>query len=387
MIYRNFKNLEIQSSILGLGTMRLPIIGNDNNHIDEEKAIALIRYAIDNGINYIDTAYPYHGGNSESVVGKALLEGYREKITLATKNPVWKVKEYEDFESYLNKQLEKLQTDCIDIYLLHSLSKKSWDRIKKLDVLKFIDEAKAKGKIKLAGFSIHDNFDAFEEILDSYTWDMCLIQLNYMDYEEQVGLKGLEYASSKEVPVVIMEPLKGGLLATPPNDIKDKLREIRSISPVEWSFKWLADHSSVKVILSGMSSLEQMVENISIAERLIEENMTEEDFNVIDEIREMYHKRSMIPCTQCKYCVPCPIGVDIPGNFKLFNDANMYSTFVNSQYQYNLLMQEEEKASHCIECRQCESKCPQKIIISQEMKRVDDLLKTERKFESFHWNY
>ena len=306
---------------------------------------------------------------------------------MVTKNPVWKAKEYEDFEKYLDKQLEKLQTECIDIYLLHSLSKKSWDRIKKLDVLKFIDEAKAKGKIKLAGFSIHDNFNAFEEIIDSYSWDMCMIQLNYMDFEEQAGLKGLDYAYKKNVPVVIMEPLKGGLLATPPNDIQEKLREVRNISPVEWSFKWLADHSSVKVILSGMSSLEQMVENLSIADRLVEDNMTEEDFEVIDTTREMYKTRIMIPCTQCKYCIPCPIGVDIPGNFKLFNDANMYSTLVNSQYQYNLLMQEEEKASHCIECRQCESKCPQKIIISQELKRVDDLLKTEREFESFHWNY
>lgn len=387
MLYRNFKNLENPTSILGLGTMRLPVKKNDNNCIDEDKAVALIRYAIDNGINYIDTAYPYHGGNSEWVVGKALRDGYREKITLVTKSPVWKAKEYEDFERYLDKQLEKLQTECIDIYLLHSLSKKSWDRIKKLDVLKFIDEAKAKGKIKLAGFSIHDNFNAFEEILDSYTWDMCMLQLNYMDYEEQAGLKGLEYAHMKEVPVVIMEPLKGGLLATPPDDIQKRLREVRSISPVEWSFKWLADHSSVKVILSGMSSLEQMVENLSIAERLVEDNMTEEDFEVIDKTREMYKTRIMIPCTQCKYCIPCPIGVDIPGNFKLFNDANMYSTLVNSQYQYNLLMQEEERASHCIECRQCESKCPQKIIISQELKRVDDLLKTEREFESFHWNY
>ena len=387
MLYRKFKNLDNPTSILGLGTMRLPIKKNDNNCIDEYKAIALVRYAIDNGINYIDTAYPYHGGNSEWVIGKALRDGYREKITLVTKNPVWKAKEYEDFERYLDKQLEKLQTECIDIYLLHSLSKKSWDRIKKLDVLKFIDEAKAKGKIKLAGFSIHDNFNAFEEIIDSYSWDMCMIQLNYMDFEEQAGLKGLDYAYKKDVPVVIMEPLKGGLLATPPNDIQEKLREVRNISPVEWSFKWLADHSSVKVILSGMSSLEQMVENLSIADRLVEDNMTEEDFEVIDTTREMYKTRIMIPCTQCKYCIPCPIGVDIPGNFKLFNDANMYSTLVNSQYQYNLLMQEEEKASHCIECRQCESKCPQKIIISQELKRVDDLLKTEREFESFHWNY
>ncbi len=387
MLYRKFNNLDKDVSVLGLGTMRFPVINNDQKNIDEEKSIEIIRYAIDHGTNYIDTAYPYHGGNSELVVGKALLDGYREKVTLATKNPVWLVRKYDDFEKYLDEQLKKLQTEYFDVYILHALNKKMWDKIKDLGALKFLDEAKAKGKIKLAGFSFHDEFEVYEEIMDSYNWDMCMIQLNYIDQDEQAGLKGLRYAEEKEVPIVVMEPLKGGLLANPPEDILLKLQESREISPVEWSFKWLSNYPIIKVILSGMSTMEQLVENLEISNGLEINNMTEEDYEVIDEVIDMYNSRDIIDCTDCQYCMPCPVGVNIPFNFKLFNDASIYGSLKNSAYQYNLLIKPEEQASNCIECHQCEPKCPQKINISQELKRVEKLLRTNEEFESNHWVY
>ncbi|MCD6436514.1 MAG: aldo/keto reductase, partial [Clostridiales bacterium] len=369
------------------GTMRLPIINNDQNKIDEQKSINIIRYAIDHGVNYIDTAYPYHGGNSELVVGKALLDGYRERVVLATKNPVWLARKYDDFEKYLDEQLEKLQTEYFDVYVLHALDKNRWNKIKNLGVLKFLDEAKAKGKIKLAGFSFHDEYDVFEEIIDSYTWDICMIQLNYIDQNDQAGLKGLKYAERKDVPLVIMEPLKGGLLANPPEDILLKFQEVRGISPVEWSFKWISNYSSIKVILSGMSTMDQLIENIEISDQLIINNMTKEDYKVIDEVIDLYCSREIIDCTNCQYCMPCPVGVNIPFNFKLFNEATIYGDLRNSAYKYNLSIKPEEQASNCIECHECESKCPQKINIVQELNRVEKMLRTDKKFESVHWNY
>lgn len=387
MNYRNFGQTNLNTSILGLGTMRLPIIEGDNSKIDEPKAIELIRHAIDSGINYIDTAYPYHGKNSELIVGKALKDGYREKINLVTKSPVWLMKTYEDFSKYLDEQLEKLDTDCIDIYLLHALNNNTWQSIKNLDVFKFIKEAKASGKIKHIGFSMHDSYEVFEDIIDSHDWDMCMIQLNYIDKNYQAGVKGLKYAGSKNIPVAIMEPLKGGLLVNPPDEIQSIWNEQSSDrSSIEWSFKWLANFPEVKVILSGMNSIKQVDENIKITNSLIENSLSDFELSLYEKVKETYDSRIMVHCTKCQYCMPCPFGVDIPRNFALYNESYMYNCQKNASYKYLKMLSADRQASNCKACGACEPKCPQNIKIIDELKKVDSHLNKKQNFDSFHWN-
>ncbi len=277
MKFREIGNTNINSSVLGLGCMRLPVVEGNAHQIDEKKAIELIRYAIDHGLNYIDTAYPYHGGNSEVIVGKALKDGYRERVTLITKSPSWLMEQPSDFEKYLDEQLEKLQVSYLDIYLLHALDKKRWENYKKIDIFNEIEKMKAKGKIKHIGFSFHDGYESFEEIIRAYHWDVCMIQFNYMDIDEQAGLKGVKLAETLGIPMIVMEPLKGGMLATPSDDILEVWKQSsRKWSPVEWSLRYIANFENVKVVLSGMSNLEQLKENLEIADRLRSEEHTSE---------------------------------------------------------------------------------------------------------------
>ena len=276
MYYREFGNLGFKISTFGIGCMRLPLLlqpdgSTDPSKIDEDEAIKMIRYGIDNGVNYIDTAYGYHGGNSEIVTGKALKDGYREKVKLATKLPVWLANSYEDFGKLLDEQLAKLQVDYIDFYLLHALNKNSWEKVKDMGVLEFLDKAVEAGKIKHPGFSFHDELPVFKSIIDSYDWKMCQIQLNFLDENYQAGVEGLRYAGSKNIPVVIMEALRGGRLAR--NIPEDILKVWNSYhikrSPVEWAFRWLYNFPEVTVILSGVSTMEQLKENIEIFKMLL----------------------------------------------------------------------------------------------------------------------
>lgn len=369
MKFRELGKTTINSSILGLGCMRLPIVEGKAHQIDEEKAIELIRYAIDHEVTYIDTAYPYHGGNSETIVGKALKDGYRERVTLITKSPSWLIEQPSDFEKYLDEQLEKLQVSCLDIYLLHALDKKRWENYKKIDIFNEIDKMKAKGKIKHIGFSFHDGYETFEEIIKAYNWDVCMIQFNYMDINEQAGLKGVQLASDLGIPMVVMEPLKGGMLATPSDDILDLWQESpRKWSPVEWSLRYIANFENVKVVLSGMSNLDQLKENLEIADRLEASSLSEEDHAMISKVREAYNKKVQIPCTDCKYCVPCPHGVEIPRVFALYNRGNMFNNFEGANSSYQAFLAPEAKASNCVACGECEPKCPQQIQIIERLK-------------------
>ena len=319
MYYRDFGNLGFKVSTFGMGCMRLPLQvlpdgSTDSSKIDEAEAIKMIHYAIDHGVNYIDTAYGYHGGNSEIVTGKALKNGYREKVKLATKLPVWYANSYDDFERLLDEQLAKLQVDYIDFYLLHALNKSRWEKIKNLNVISFLEKAVASGKIKYPGFSFHDDLSAFKSIIDDYDWKMCQIQLNFIDEDYQAGVEGLRYAGSKGIPVVIMEPLKGGRLARNiPGDIRNLWDSYHvKRSPVEWAFRWLYNFPEVTVILSGVSTMEQLKENIEIFSKAAPNSMTEEELNIVDKVKALYESKTRVGCTACNYCMPCPSGWIFP---------------------------------------------------------------------------
>ncbi len=379
MQYREFG--KARTSLLGFGAMRLPVLNSDESQIDEEKAIEMIRYSVDHGVNYVDTAYSYHRGNSEKVVGRALEDGYREKVFLATKSPVWQVERFEDFERFLDEQLKKLQTDHIDMYLMHALNKERWQKIIDLRFFEFFKKAKDQGKIRFAGFSFHDKYPVFKEIVDSYDWDFCQIQLNYMDINYQAGLMGLMYASSKGLPVVIMEPLKGGKLAKLPDKVVNILkRSGRNWSAVEWSLRWLGNFPQVSVILSGMSTPEQVKENIEIVNQITPNNLTQDDLKLIDEVRKTLESFAAVNCTECGYCMPCPNGVNIPGNFRLYNETIMFEDVEGGRQTYRWFESQKMSAAFCIECGECLSKCPQKLQIPSLLKKVhSEFVKNDKK--------
>lgn len=375
MHYRNFTRDNLKVSALGFGCMRFPILDNDSSKIDEEKAMEMIRYAIDNGVNYIDTAYPYHQGNSETFVGKALKDGYREKVYLATKSPSWLINSYEDFNKYLDEQLMKLDTDYIDFYLLHSLNKEYWDKIKGFDVFKFIEEAKKSGKVKYIGFSFHDDLEVFKEIVDSYNWDFCQIQLNYLDRNYQAGEEGLRYAYDKGISVVIMEPIKGGKLTNPSDEIKAiwDFSDIKR-SPAEWALRWVLNHKEISVVLSGMSSLEQVKENIKTVSDATPGHLSEKEIDLIDKVTEIYQDKIKVGCTGCEYCLPCPQNVSIPNIFQIYNDFYVFGTEENSRNRYKIYIEKAIDSSQCVECGNCESMCPQNIEIRKHLKDAHKVL-------------
>ena len=375
MKYRSFGRLAWKGSALGFGCMRLPTIEGDSSAIDEPESIRMLRYAIDRGVNHVDTAYGYHGGSSERLVGKALQDGYRDRVKLATKLPCWLVKEAADFDRLLNEQLDKLQASHVDRYLLHSLGEKSWHKVRDLNVIEWAEGAIADGRIGCLGFSFHDKYAVFREIVDAYDdWTFCQIQYNYMNEEEQAGTKGLEYAASKGLAVVIMEPLLGGRLANPPQPIQD-IWNSASVqrSPAEWAFRWLWNKPEVSIVLSGMNTMEQVEQNVASADTSAVQQMTDAEFSLVAQVRDKYHDICPIPCTQCKYCVPCPNGVDIPRNFDILNNGVMYGLLDEARKWY-ARVPEEARASACVQCRQCEELCPQSILISEWMPTVHAVL-------------
>lgn len=372
MKYRKFGQLDWQVSALGMGCMRLPTQGDA---IDEAEAIKMIRYAVDHGVNYFDTAYGYHGGQSEIVLGKALQDGYRERVILVTKLPTWRVEKYEDFDALLNEQLAKLQVDQLDLYLLHSLNQDRWIQMRDLGVIPWAEKAMAEGRFKKLGFSFHDKTPAFKYIVDDYdNWTMAQIQYNYVDIENQAGTEGLQYGAAKGLAMVIMEPILGGRLANPPKAVQEIWDQAPvKRSPVEWALQWLWDQPQVSLALSGMSTMQQLKENIASAGRSDVSHMSDQERAVVAQVREAYKELCPIPCTNCKYCMPCPSGVDIPGNFAIYNNAVMYNEADAQRRRYGR-MDEAKRASQCVQCRQCEELCPQEIEISQWMPEVDAAL-------------
>lgn len=376
MQYRKFEKMGIELSALGFGVMRLPLLDDDPGNVNEEESIQLLRYAMDKGINYLDTAYNYHKGKSEIILGKALKDGYRDKVKIATKMPVWLTNTYEDFDKYFNIQLERLGVEYIDFYLIHNLNKKYWSKLININLFTFINKAVEAGRIKHIGFSFHDEVDLFKEIIDTYDWDFCQIQYNYMDENFQAGTEGLKYAASKDIPVIVMEPLQGGKLAKePPEDIKilwDKAKTKRA--PAEWGLRWVLNHSEVGLVLSGMSSFDQLDENIRIAEDALPKSLSEDEISLISEVEKKYHSKLAINCTGCGYCLPCPSKVWIPYNMDIYNDFYMYETIDSSIKMYERLEVAKEAASGCTECGQCEAACPQGLPIIESMKKIHKVL-------------
>jgi predicted aldo/keto reductase-like oxidoreductase len=390
LLYRKLGKTGQKVSILGFGCMRLPVTDGNPEHIDKKQANEMLHYSLDHGVNLFDTAYSYHGpsatqsGQSEIWLGDALKDGCREDVYISTKLPSWLIEKKEDLNYYLDKQLEKLQTDYIDFYHLHGLGQGTWPNLERHDALEFLDSALEEGKIRYAGFSFHDKLELFKEIVDSYNWDFSLIQYNYMDQDFQAGKEGLHYLTERNMGVMTMEPLRGGCLTNNvPQDILaiwDKAETKRSLA--EWALRFLWDQEEINVVLSGASTLEQVKENVKIAEEGYANSLTSDEKNLIEEVREAYSERVHAMCTICGYCMPCPVGVAIPLNLSLLNDLYVYQNMEKPLGNYTFLTAKKESATFCTECGECEEKCTQKLPIQKLLKEASDIFDKEMKKRS-----
>ena len=372
-------------SPLGFGAMRLPL---KNGKIDRQKARELIFYAIDNGVNFIDTAYLY--GDSESFLGEILTEEYKSKVKICTKLPSINVRKYEDMENFLNEQLKRLNVDCIDYYLIHAIDLKAFNRLVKKDLKKFIDKARDEGKIENIGFSYHGPKDEFETIVDSYDWDVVMVQYNYFDENVQASMEGIEYAASKGLGIFVMEPLKGGILAGKmPKDAEEIFKKANSDkSTAQWAMQWVLNNRNVTCALSGMNSFDQLEENLAIANITTPLSMTFEEMETVELVKRVMRNSLKINCSTCGYCMPCPQGVNIPECIKIYNEKYLFGHkgLVNESlidyYQYvGGIMGNSGNAGKCNGCGKCLRKCPQKLDIISEMEKV----KKEFEFPGFRY--
>ena len=384
MLYNKLGKTNLEVSRLGFGTMRLPTTGS-NDEIIESEASEMLTYGIENGINIIDTAYPYHSktldgsGESETFVGEFLKENnYREDILLSTKSPSWAIEKKEDFDFYLDEQLKKLQTDYIDIYLLHSLTVPDWEKVKGLDVLDFLDDCLTTGKVKHVGFSSHIEVDYLIEIIDEYPkWEVVMTQMNYLDEYYQSGVMGLDYLKETNIGSMIMEPLRGGrLVQNIPNEVQT-LWDSADVkrTPVEWALQYLWNRDDVDCVLSGMTSLNQVKENIEIANKIDE--ISENDQELIREVARTYRTFLGNNCTRCGYCMPCPHGVDIINCLTEYNIAHMLNDPKASAMQYFSLIDDDSRADSCVQCMECIPFCTQMLDIPEELVKVHEYFGSE----------
>lgn len=369
---RQMEKLNVETSLLGFGCMRFPV--DAEGRIDRPEAQKMLDKAIAGGVNYIDTAYPYHNGESEPFVGEALKKYDRSSYYLATKLPVWMVKTVEDVDRYLEEQLERLQTDYIDFYLMHALNRERWDEMMAIGCVERLQELKAQGKIRHLGFSFHDSYQVFEEILNYTDWDFCQIQLNYMDADEQAGLKGYELTAKKNIPLVIMEPIKGGSLAAFSDDIMNKIRAVEQAQAKEeasaaaYALRWVGSLPNVKVILSGMSTMEQVEDNLHTFTPFKPLDAVEQ--KLVEEIVEILNSRVQNGCTGCRYCMPCPAGVNIPQSFRVWNTYHMYQNYGMVKGMWENELGDAHQPKNCIKCGKCEKECPQKLPIREHLEKV-----------------
>lgn len=365
MEYREMKHGE-KVSLLGFGCMRFPL--HADGSICEKEAEAMLDEAIAHGVNYIDTAYPYHNGDSEPFVGKVLKKYGRESFYLATKLPMFKIDSLDDAKRIFEEQLQRLDISYVDFYLLHAMNKDTWEKAKNLGILDYLDDLKKAGKIHNLGFSFHDEYEVFEEMINARDWDFTQIQYNYIDREIQAGDKGYQLCVEKQIPMVVMEPIKGGNLAVLPKDLADIFQQKhpdKSIS--SWALRWVGTHQNVRVILSGMSLMEQVKDNLETFD--VFEPLCLEEEQLVENVAKMIQARTKNGCTACKYCMPCPFGIDIPGNFKIWNE---YAKYGNEQATSKKLAGMDEKArfDQCQKCGRCESLCPQHIAIRDDLEKM-----------------
>jgi uncharacterized protein len=373
--YRKMPKNGDELSILGFGCMRLPV---KDGKIDEPRAIGQIRDAIDQGVNYLDTAWPYHAGQSETLLGKALRGGYRDRVKVATKLPSWMIETREDMDRYLAAQLGKLGTGHIDYYLLHSLDGTSWDNLTRLGALEFIDQAKADGRIINAGFSFHGMAADFTRIVDAYPWVFCQIQYNYLDENYQAGTAGLEYAAQKGLGVIVMEPLRGGSLASVVPPAAETLWNQAKVrrTPAEWALRWVWNRPEVTVVLSGMNDEAQIRENLAIASAADANSLSEEELDLVEQVGRQYQSLLKVRCTSCGYCMPCPAEVMIPVCFEEYNKMHLFGTGDEAKFIYAfrtsgmLVDGRPGHASQCAQCGVCLEKCPQQIEIPEVLAQV-----------------
>jgi uncharacterized protein len=373
MLFRPLGETGEQVSILGFGAMRLPVLGAHYEKIDTPLATEMIRYAIDQGVNYVDTGWMYHTGpelgkgTSEAFLGAALGGGYREKVLLATKLPLMEVKTRADMDRILGGQLDDLRTDHIDCYLLHGIGEAGWAQFRELGAREFLDSAKADGRIRYAGFSFHDQGGAFKGIVDGYGWDFCQIQYNYMDVDFQAGAAGLRYAAKQGLGVIIMEPLKGGRLAAAGPPETQALWERAPVrrTPAAWGLRFVWDDPGVSLLLSGMSTMDQVVENVALASEGRTNSLRPDELALLREVGEAYRQRLRVDCTACRYCMPCPAGIDIPFMLDCLNNASLYDSIGEERWNYTteVTAGTMAKASECTKCRQCADACPQGISV------------------------
>ena len=368
MKYRTMGKLGIQASAFGLGCMRFNGPASGDSIIDEEKAVSLIRRAIDGGVTYIDTAYVYLDKTSEIVLGKALQDGYRDRVTIATKMPFEAVHDRASMEALLEEELKKLQTDHIDFYLMHGIAKEKWEKFKEIGAPEFFDDMKKAGKIRYKCFSFHGPYEEFEYILNDWDWDMVQIQYNFMDIHNQAGTRGLELAGSKGIPVVIMEGLLGGRLSKAPENVQalyDAFPVQRT--PVEWAFRWLCNHPQVAVVLSGCNERSQIEENLRIFDTVEPGIMDEAELDLMNRVREAYLSRTRIGCTGCRYCMPCPNEVNIPGIFSVWNNVSLYGIDPEKDWRFRRIKETGAGADQCVGCGACEAACPQHLDIIENL--------------------
>jgi predicted aldo/keto reductase-like oxidoreductase len=381
MEYRTFGRLSWRPSALGFGAMRLPVLKDETGRrrpgqIDHDAATAMLRYAVDHGVNYVDTAYLYHEGHSEPWLREALSDGYAEKVKVATKMPFWQVKTAADLDRIFDEQRRRLGRESFDFYLLHGLDEKIWAMAQAVNVLDWCDRVLADGRVRHLGFSFHGDAALFEELLAIYDgWTFCQIQYNYMDEEADPGRRGLRLAAQKDLAVVVMEPLRGGQLTKqpPPQVLSLWAQSDVARTPAEWALQWIWDQPEVSVVLSGMSTMEQTVENVAAAERSGRARLSAAERELVARVREAYRGLAPIDCTQCRYCQPCPAGVDIPRCFEIFNDAHIYGEMDLARLYYGWI-DEGARARACTDCGSCEELCPQKLPIRDWLKKVDELL-------------
>ncbi len=381
MRYRTFGRSDWKPSALGFGAMRLPTLGEDHAKIDEDLATRMIRAAVDRGVNYVDTAWGYHSEQSEPFLGRCLRDGYRSRVRVATKMPSGLVEGPEDFDRFFNEQRRRLETETIDFYLLHALDKARWPKLRDLGVREWAESAKRAGRIGAFGFSFHDDLPTFRGIVDDHDWDFCQIQYNFMDVELQAGCEGLRYAAGRGLAVVVMEPLRGGSLTKPaPREVSDIWDEASTQrSQADWALQWLWNDPDVSLVLSGMSAMSHMEENVASAERSGVGSLTAQELALVDRARNAYRALAPIPCTDCRYCQPCPHGVAIPRVFTYYNDGVAYGDLarMGRMYRNDAFMRPEERADRCIACGACEAACPQKIEIISRLQAAHAALSSE----------